>query len=264
MKIPVRVSTVGCLLIAGRLYAGSTGPSALFCPTAPTPLQWYIDQGATGCTIGGFTYSGFQFAVQPGSTAPTIAASAVTVQPAGSSTVLGIRFSSHGFQVSGSDWAGYWLSYSIDPPPVIIRGFEDEYYGAEAAGSQPPIIRGGDDLQMAPALVAGLGSVTISTDLCVGGLFTGGGGEPGCAATWMTLSVYETPGGNRFIDSATFPILVNTLGVHHSIVLDGGGPGGYASFWALDNRAFVVPEPAAWLLGGCGLLALLLLRRRAA
>jgi len=263
MKAKMCAVMRGGLLMAGWLQAGSIGPPALACPGAVS-LQWYIDQGATGCMIGGFTYADFQFAVQPESTASTVAASAVTVQSAASPTVLGMRFFSPGFQVSGSDWAGYWLSYSIDPPPVIIRGFEDEYWGAEAVGSPPPIIRGDDGDQMALTMVGGLGSIIVSTDLCVGGLFTGGGGSLACPGAWMTLSVYETPSGSQFVDTTLFPALVNTVGVRHSIVLDGGGPGGYASFWALDNRAFVVPEPAAWLLGGCGLLGLLLLRRRAA
>jgi len=261
MNLKTWTATVGCLLMVVRLHAGSIGPPALACPAAPTPLQWYIDQGAAGCTIGAFTYADFQFAVQPGSSAAPVAASAVNVQATASPAALGIRFSSSGFQVFDSQWVGYWLSYGIDPPPVIIRGFEDEYYGAEAVGSQPPIIRDGGSDEVALALAVGLGSVTIVTDLCVGGLFTGSV----CPAVSRTLSVYETSlSGNQFVDTALFPTLVNTVGVRHSIVLDGGGPGGYASFWALDNRAFVVPEPAAWLLGGCGLLMLRLLRRRAA
>jgi len=264
MKAKMCAVMRGGLLMAGWLHAGSIGPPPAACPAAPTPLQWYINQGATGCAIGAFTYFDFQFALQPGNTATPVTASAVTVQPAVSPTILGLRFSSHGFQVSESEQIGYWLSYSIDPPPVIIRGFQDGYYGAEAVGSPPPIIRGDDGDQMALTMAGGLGSVAISTYLCVGGLWTWDGEEYGCAAAFMTLSVYEKPGGNQFVDTALFPTLVNTLGVHHSIVLDGGGPGGYASFWALDNRAFVVPEPSAWLLGGCGLLGLLLLRRRAA
>jgi len=252
-------ATAVCLFTAGWLRAGSIASPPAACPAGPVPLASYIALGATGCTVGGFTYWDFQFAVQPGSTATPIDASAVTVQTAAAATMLGIRFSGD-FYVSGGQQVGYWLTYSIDPPPSIISGFEEALFPAPPVGSPPPIIRGDWD-EMAMAFFTGPGSATILTDLCVGGLFTGGGAT--CSAALMALSVYQAPGGTQYLDWTMFPYLVNTVGVRHSILLDTGGPEGNAYFWALDNRAYLVPEPAGWLLGGCGLLMLLLRRRRA-
>ena len=250
------------LFLTGWMRAGTIASPPAACPAGTGSLESYIALGATGCTIGGFTYWDFQFAADVASTATPIDASAVAVTPAASPTALGIRFSSSGFEVASGQWVVYWLTYNIDPPPVIIRGFEEKLYPYEMAGSQPPIIRG-DELALASAI--GPGWVTIDTLLCVGGIFTGPAGSRSCSAQSTTaLSLFDMPPGSfQYTDSVVFGSLVNTVGVWHTIRLDATA-GGTADFWALDNRAFLVPEPAGWLLLGGGLALLALLRRRRA
>jgi hypothetical protein len=218
--------------------------------------------------MGGFAFSDFQFAVQPGSTGTPIDASAVAVSWGVSPAGLGIRFSSGGFRVGAGESVGYWLSYNIDPLPVAITGFGDALWIAPPAGSPPPIIRDGEEEVEggveALIIAQALGSVNIDTQLCVGGVFTGPGDSRTCSlGSTSALSVYYyTSGGLQTSSSTFFGAPVSTVGVLNSILLDGGESG--ALFWAMDNQAYTVPEPAGWLLVSGGLALLAFLRRRRA
>ena len=268
MATTVRLAAV-LLFPLSLAHAGTIGPPPSPCPATSTSLSAYVAFGFAGCTIGGFSVSDFQFAVQPGGTGTPIDASAVAVNWAASPVGVGLRFSSGGFQVGAGESLGYWLSYNIDPVPPLIRSFGDVLWIVPQVGSPPPIIRGGDGEDDAgPEALAALlavGSATIDTELCVGGVFTGPGSARTCSLGATTpLSVYfYNPGGSQSSSSTVFGAPVSTVGVLNSIVLNGGEYG--VQFWAVDNQAYLVPEPAGWLLTCAGLALLgLLARRRAA
>jgi hypothetical protein len=258
--------TLAILSPLALAHAGTIGLLPPPCPATSTPLSSYVALGPAGCAIGGFSVSDFQFAVQPGGTGTPIGASAVGVTWATTPAALGLRFSSTGFQAGPGESLGYWLSYNIDPVPAVMYGFGDTLWtlGPPDVGSPPPIIRGGDEedgggVEAVAALLA-LGSVTIDTQLCAGGVFTGSGDARACSlGSTIPLSIYYTGVLPRRTSTA-FPAPVSTVGVLNSIVLEGGEFG--AGFWALDNQANLVPEPAGWLLMGAGLALLGLLARR--
>lgn len=206
-------------------------------------LDQYEQLGGAGCTIGNLTVKAFSYSSAGDVTIP---ASAITVEPYSDPHGPRLRFSSDAFSVGvgAGQQAVLELVYNIDPPPVIIRGFDEEMF------AETPVSPG---------------FVTIDTWLCVGGTFPGCGGLP----LFLQLAHYGLGDPTNILtDSIWFPPSppAYILGVSHTITLNGGGGGGggSASFNALENLAYTVPEPAAWLLVGCGLLALPFLRRRSA
>jgi hypothetical protein len=221
-------------VLSGPLVAVPVGAFAA-CSTAT--LDSYLNQT---CAIGDLTVKGFSYS----STGDVyIPVSAIFVQPYSSPEGPHLRFYWDAFTVGAGQKAVLELVYNIDPPPVIIRGFDEEMF------AETPVYPG---------------FVTIDTWLCVGGTF------PGCATgvlQFLQLAHYgEGDQNNRLTDALMFPLSppAYTLGVRHIITLDGGrgGGGGSASFDALENHAYAIPEPGTWLLLGCGLLSLALLRRR--
>jgi hypothetical protein len=230
-------------LVLGALMSGPlvAGPVAAYAACSAATLDTYLSQT---CAIGDLTVKGFSYSSYS-STGDVIPASAIFVQPYSSPQGPHLRFYSEAFSVGAGHKALLELVYNIDPPPVIIWGFDEEM---SAETPEYP------------------GFVTIDTWLCVGGTF------PGCATgvlQFLQLAHYgEGDQNNRLTDSIVFPPSppVYVLGVWHTITLDGGGAGGggSASFAALENQAYTIPEPGTWLLLGCGLLSLALLRRQRA
>ena len=227
-------------LLALMLGALLSGP-VLATPSGPClkeTLDVYLVKES--CAIGDLIFKGFSYS----NTGFQIDASQILVEPSVGPQGLHLLFSSTAFSVGAGQQAVLDLIYNIDPPPIIIRGFEEEMFA---------------DTPVAP------GYVMIDTWLCVGGFFPGctGGGEVSLPQLLLHLAHYgaDNP-GNILTDSIMFEP-TSILGVWHTITLDGGA-GGSASFGGLGNQAYTVPEPGAWLLLASGLLGLAVLRRRRA
>ena len=95
-------------------------------------------------------------------------------------------------------------------------------------------IRGlGDDLDP--------GSVNIATGGCEGAAFVGSS----CSGTLATMNVSLA----LTTDMVTFP-QTTTLGIFNTIVLD--ATSGTAAFTSIENDAYVIPEPATFLLIALG------------
>jgi hypothetical protein len=225
-------------LVLGAFLSGPlvAGPIAAFAACSAATLDSYLSQT---CSIGNLTVKGFSYSSTGDVYIPD---SAILVQPYSSPQGPHLRFSSEAFTVGAGQKAVLELGYNIDPPPVIIRGFDEEM---SAETPLPP------------------GFVTIDTWLCVGDAF------PGCATgvlQLLQLAHYgEGDQDNRLTASIMFGLSppAYVLGVRHIITLD-ASDGGSASFDALENQAYAIPEPGTWLLLSCGLLSLALLRRQRA
>ena len=237
-------------LIAGVVWALSV-PAAVSGPICvSSTLAGYVALGSEGCDIGPLTFKRFEFEVQDSGGGYTpVGASGVNVSPFAFGNVVGLRFTSLGFQVSGDEYVRYLLSYIVDPPPVIIRGVE-ALPSCEPPGPCPPpppeIWRLTTMMQVSSPQPPG--EVNIGTDLW--------------AMDYGHLSIFHHGNGDYDLThSAIFVPPTQLVTVAHTIELMGNGAS--ADFDALVVEVELVPEPATWLLGGCGLLMLLLRRRRA-
>jgi hypothetical protein len=229
-------------LVLGAFLSGPlvAGPIAAFAACSAATLDTYLSQT---CAIGNLTVKGFSYSSTGDVYIPD---SAILVQPDSRPQGPHLRFFSSLFSVGAGQKAVLELGYNIDPPPVIIRGFDEEMF---AETPLPP------------------GFVTIDTWLCVGGAFPGCG-APGVLQLLQLAHYGSGDQDNRLTASIMFGLSppAYVLGVRHIITLDGGGGGGggSASFDALENQVYAIPEPGTWLLLSCGLLSLALLRRRRA
>lgn len=216
-------------------YALSTTIQQLPCGEFKTFAQL---EEAGSCTSGEFTYKNFSFQVGEGSV--PLSSSQINVGFSQNPSALGVRFSSSGFAVTGEQASNYFLSYLIDPPPVIIRGFEED---------------------METFTPVAPGTADIFTRLCAGGTFDG----EGCFGDQFAgLSLFHHGTGEpQTHDSVIFEKPTNIVDVQHHISLNANGAS--ADFSALSNGILLndVPEPATLGLIGAGLAMLSLLRHRA-
>jgi len=123
-------------LTAASAFAGRFDPSAQ--PCVGGTLQSYINLGNTGCTVGDLTFFKFGFLsdanlpwpfgflnVVPKNPDTKIAnASNINVSPANEGGDVGVGFSSDYFKVGDGDKLRYLFTYTIDPPPDILPGFD--------------------------------------------------------------------------------------------------------------------------------------------
>ena len=224
----MRLKVLLLVVSAARfLSAGPIQPGTPAC--APGSLASYIALSPAGCVIGvDFQLNKFGFAVVafsgPGS--PTDATQ-IMVTPLMTGLTAGLLFSSNSFQVTGSQSATYLVTYSGDP---VIRSVTETI-------DPPPVIPPG--------------SVSVTTNICLGTVFPPSGICPGPNAT---LTVSDNGISPMLTASVSFqPVTI--FGIRETIQLDAHGA--TAGFTTVNNVFELVPEPQSGLLCAIVLLGML-------
>jgi hypothetical protein len=206
------------------------------CPTAS--LFVYEGFGATGCTVGLFTFHDFNFVLGAPSIGNPIALTAadVSVSPVTSPVQFGLNYSSSGFSVTTGQKITYLLTYTIDPPPPVIWGFDLDF------DADPPVFPG----------VASITSLE-----CPGFPFSG----TSCPSPTVTNAVSDngTSASHLHTDIEQIPGATNILGDRTTIVLDATA-GGSAEFLNF-TESVLTPEPGTLAITALA-SALLWTRRR--
>jgi hypothetical protein len=218
-------------------------------PCTTAGLDTYTVSGFT-CTLDGFTFKDFLFAVPASSGLTPITAAAITVLPGINHTPsgdsLGMSFTSPGFNITAGQSVTYNIRYNVDPQPDVIIEADD------TLNANSPVSPGTAD---------------ILTRLCIGGQWLGT--TPSCDVTggFQTLTVFHhgTPTDIKLTDSLTFGA-VNRIGYDNYISLNGGptGGGGSSEITGLGNATLDSPEPATigLFLAGAALLTMCGLRTK--
>jgi len=186
----------------------------------PGSLASYQALGATGCMVGELLVNDFSFGVGLfGGGVTPIDSTQITVTPNGGAGFLGLRFSSPGFSVTGSEFVNYAIGYTWDPTGDI-RGLGD---------------------------LLDPGVVDVVTNGCVGVAFSGSF----CGGTPVSVHVFTGPTSQS--DTVFFPE-TGVLGIRNNISLNANGAtAGIDRF--LENDAYI-PEPASLILIAVGLIVL--------
>jgi hypothetical protein len=208
------------------------------CPGSGT-LQQLINlngNATPGCTIDGLNYSGFAWNEIGGNTA--VAASQVSFTTSSTPGSLGVLdISSAAFTVSGSganDALDYALTYEIDPPPIIIRSFDQDLFDP----------------------VTSPGSADVPTTICLGAAFVGSI----CSTSTVSVDTFDDGGGvNQLTNSVTFTPQ-STVGISTVINLEANGASASITGAGIVETTEILPEPASYL----GLAALVWLRSKRA
>jgi hypothetical protein len=222
-----RLLSIAVLIASGRFAFADTVPVC-----SGETLADFIGFGSTGCMAGEFTVKNFSWRDVRASDGYTVLGpgdvSASVINSEGSPIVQ----ISGNFIATGNEFVSYKFAYLIDPPPVIIRGFEEE---------------------METFTPRDGGITQIRTLVCAGGFIEE------CDDLFQ-LSVFHDGQNPKTFDSVVFPRLVNVVDVQHLIKLDANG--GLADFSGFTTRAQVVPEPSSFIAAAAGLAMILLRRRR--
>jgi hypothetical protein len=185
----------------------------------PHTLDFYIGLGASGCTVGQFTFANFSFSVIASSGGPTaVLTSAINVTPVLSGGEYGLSYSSNEFTVATGQMIQYLLAFRVGDPP-IIHGY------AAHMTTDPPVFPG---------------MVTITSDECLGADFSGST----CPDSTASETVFSN-GLTSSLDNEQFFSPVALIGDRTTVTLDATA-GGSAEFLSL-SEAVLVPEPVfAW------------------
>ena len=206
------------------------------CPSAT--LSVYEGFGAGGCTVGLFTFHDFNFILGAPSVGSPVALTAadINVSPVTTPTENGLNYASGGFSVATGQKITYLLTYTIDPPPPIIWGFDLSF------DADPPVFPG---------------IATLTSLECPGAPFIGTSCSSATVAN--TVSDNGTSVSHLHTDIQQIPGSTNILGDRTTIVLDATA-GGSAEFLNF-TESVVTPEPGTLALTALA-SALLWTRRR--
>jgi hypothetical protein len=199
------------------------------------------------CPVGNFSYFNFGLTVAASVSNGSAVATASDIEVVLPAVAGGsLQFISNKFDVKAGDRVRYFISYTIDPPPPILPGFDLDLF------TETPV---------AP------GQATITANICVGGIFTFGCTDVGAPnfQGLKTLEVFHLglpvgPGDVKLKDFIAFAAPVNLIDVRIEIDLD-ARDGGSSQIRGIGTGT-QVPEPGTWAMMGGGLAMLAFLRRR--
>jgi len=195
---------------------------ATSCPTAA--LSVYEGFGATGCTVGLFTFHDFNFILGAPSVGGPVALTAadINVLPVTMPTKFGLNYAFGGFSVATGQKITYLLTYTVDP--------------------QPPSFGVSILVLMRTLRFPGIASITSLE--CPGAPFTG----TTCPSPTVTNTVSDngTSASHLHTDIQQIPGSTNILGDRTTIVLDttASGRAEFLNF----TESVVTPEPGTLAL----------------
>lgn len=233
------------LLMCPLLLLSSAVWGASVCTSTTLNVYTNDDMGGFSCTIGGLTFSNFQYTSPSG--LPT--ESTVEVTPTNDGTNIGFFFTG-AFTAGAGMSADAVLSYLISSTAADIGGAAVALtsYGASGANASASIVEG-----ICTTTPQGTGACVPASDA-------------------YSLSVFDNadhPPAQQ-ADSVTFTSATNTVFVTKNIVENGGS--GSATISQFENTVQVgggggpgggpVPEPASLFTMGSGLIATCMLLRK--
>ena len=208
-------------------------------PCGNAPLSTYVSLGSTGCSVGAYTFFNFGFQVFSSVGSPAVLGTAdLNLSPTTVLNGAGFDFlpvsGGPGFSLSSGQAVTYRLTYTVDPPPPIIWGFEE-------------------DMQTNTPVAPGFARINAS--LCVGGVFLAN-----CFTDPVALTVYHNGNSDFRLQDARAIQGAYIVGVRTDIILDATA-GGSSSFTGFSQFA-TIPEPGSLVMLASGLLAGWGIRRR--
>ena len=252
MKLYSRFLTL--LALTSATIFGATLEPSNACGAGP--LSTYITPGFA-CSFATIMHEGQPYYVtisqisfgtddigpRQGGTASKLASPAQinVTAPTSLSDTLGFR--SDFFSIGPGKRTLYFFQYVIDPPPPVIPGF---------------------DIEMLAFSPVAPGSARVIVDVCPDGSFSSIGClTPQGITPIISTELFHTGGPSCDVCKGSLDFdPVSRLSVRITIDLNTlkGGTSNIDGF--RTNVAATVPEPAAWVLGGAGLVLIGLLRRR--
>jgi hypothetical protein len=202
-------------VLAFLLFAAAESLVAAACPSAP--LSTY-DAGSFTCTLGPYTMDNFAF------NSGTFTDSSVSVTPVTTNGNYGFTFTFTGWSVGSGVNADSQIRYTYDAPPI---------------GSL-------EEIMQDPINPPGI--TTLTTDVCLGGDFTGFTIGTCSTLTTSSFNIVATSSGTQSTSGQFTPSSI--LGIIQDIDLNGGA-GGSADILGLTSQS--LPEPGTFV---SGLLAL--------
>jgi hypothetical protein len=220
----------------GALAASGAHAAPMCMPDSLANYELLAPGASGGCTVGPLDFHDFAFFVQASSGGATpVSDSNITVTPVMGPDRFGLTYSSNGFSVTSGQSIQYLLTYTIDPPPPIIHGFDVSF---DVDGPTAP------------------GLDTTTSVECLDAAFTG----TTCPTSTVTQTVFDNGITSSRDSTVALPGFFTTLGDRTTITLD-ASMGGTANFTSLTESA-ITPEPATGVLAGTLILVLLVFQRR--
>lgn len=224
----MRMKLLGLMLAMSTVAIFAT-PVGSIPPCVPDTLSNYQDLGASGCSIGQYSFNSFSFADQSSSSGG-LTNMDITVTPMTSGTQMGLTFSGNFAVFPGTSYQ-YEIDYVIDPPPPILR------FTSEMNAPTDIITEAVNSF------------LEIDTTNCVGSSAANCVVQPTLVVT-----------GNDPLNAQVFSPGGNYVGVTNTIKLNPNGNTG-GQFDGFTQLADTAPEPSTFVMLGIGVLGLAFARR---